>query len=340
MSNRKVVITQQFFDEESVAYLKANGCDVTISKLPGGKPDGTLSHDELVDLLGGANGWIVGHARVTRELLAALPDLIVISRRGVGYDRVDVEAARDLGRVVTIAVGGNEAAVADLAIGLMLGIGRRIGESQEAMKAGKWSILTGTDLARKTVGLVGLGRIGRQVVQRLKAFDTRILVSAPRPDEEYAQAMGLTYAPPETLFAESDYISLHAPLTPETRFLVSDRTIPLMKSDTIVINTARGGLVEDAHLLAALREKRLGGAGLDVFMSEADPAYKPVTEELIRLPNVAATPHAAASTREALALTNMIASQSIVAVFDGTSPQANRIVVDGRPNGGDTGFRR
>ena len=340
MSNRKVVITQQFFDEESVAYLKANGCDVTVAKLPGGKPDGGLSHDELVGLLGGANGWIVGHAPVTRELLAALPDLSVISRRGVGYDRVDVEAARDLGRVVAIAVGGNEAAVADLAIGLMLSVGRRIGESQEAMKAGKWSILMGTDLTRKTVGLVGLGRIGRQVVQRLKAFDTRILIAAPRPDEEYAQAMGLSYVPLEALFAESDYISLHAPLTSETRFLVSDETIPLMKSDAIIINTARGGLVEDAHLLAALKEKRLGGAGLDVFMSEADSSYKPVTEELIRLPNVAATPHAAASTREALALTNMIASQSVVTVFDGSSPQANRVVVDGRPSAGDPKSRR
>ena len=103
-----------------------------------------------------------------------------------------------------------------------------------------------------------------------------------------------------------------------------------MKPDAIIINTSRGGLIEDAHLLAALKEKRLGGAGLDVFMSEADPSYKATTEELIRLPNVVVTPHAAASTREALALTNMIASQSVVAAFDGGSPPANRIVADGR----------
>lgn len=333
MSNRKVVVTQQFFDDGSVAYLREKGCDVTVAKLPGGRPDGALSHGELVELLSGAKGWIVGHATVSRRLLEALPELTIISRRGVGYDRVDVQAARDLGRIVTIAVGGNEAAVADLAIGLMLGVGRRIGESQEAMKAGRWSVLIGTDLTRKTVGLVGLGRIGRQVVQRLKGFDARILVSAPRQGEEYARKASLTYVPIERLFAESDYISLHAPLTPETRFLVSEKTIPLMKSDAIIINTARGGLVEDAHLLAALKEKRLGGAGLDVFMSEADPAYKAVTDELIRLPNVVATPHAAASTHEALALTNMIASESVVAVFDGASPPANRIVADGRPGG-------
>ena len=330
MPGRKVVVTQNFFDDEAIAFLEANGCDVTIAKLPGGRPDGSLSHDELLDAVSGANGWILGHANVTRDLLAALPDLIIVSRRGVGYDRVDLQAARDLGRVVAIAVGGNEAAVADLAIGLMLGVGRRIGESQEAMKDGKWSILTGTDLTKKTVGLIGLGRIGRSLVQRLKGFEARILVSAPRRDDDYARAHGVTYVDLETLCAESDYISLHAPMTPETRFLIRQDTIALMKPGAIIINTARGGLVEDAHLLAALKEKRLGGAGLDVFMSEADPAYKATTEELIRLPNVVVTPHAAASTREALALTNMIAAKSVVTVFDGGSPPANRIVADGR----------
>jgi len=330
MSNRKVVITQQFFDDAAVAYLEANGCDVVVAEFLAGRGDGSLSRDELFELLRGANGWIVGHALVSRELLAALPELVVISRRGVGYDRVDVQAAEDLGRIVTIAVGGNEAAVADLAIGLMLGVARRIGESQEAMKGGKWSVLIGTDLSRKTVGLVGLGRIGRQVVRRLQGFETRILVSAPRQDAEYAREAGVTYVPLETLLAESDYVSLHAPLTPETRFLVSDKTIPLMKSDAVLINTARGGLVEDAHLLAALKEGRLGGAGLDVFMSEADAAYRPVADELIRLPNVVATPHAGASTHEALALTNLIASESVISVFDGKSPPASRIVADGR----------
>ena len=112
MPSRKVVVTQNFFDDESIAFLKANGCDVVIAKLPGGRPDGSLSHDELLNLVSGANGWILGHANVTRELLAALPDLKIVSRRGVGYDRVDLEAARNLGRVVAIAVGGNEAAVA------------------------------------------------------------------------------------------------------------------------------------------------------------------------------------------------------------------------------------
>ena len=271
MPSRKVVVTQNFFDDEAIAFLKANGCDVVIARSPDGRTDGSLSHDELLSLVSGAHGWILGHAKVTRELLASLPDLKIISRRGVGYDRIDVEAARDLGRVVAIAAGGNEAAVADLAIGLMLGVGRRIVESQDAMKDGKWSILTGTDLTGKTVGLIGLGRTGRAVAQRLKGFDARILAAAPRRDDGYARAHGVTYVDLETLYRESDYISLHAPMTPGTRFLINRDTISLMKPGTIIINTSRGGLVEDAHLLAALKENRLGGAGHHVLVSEAHP---------------------------------------------------------------------
>jgi D-3-phosphoglycerate dehydrogenase len=328
---RQVVVTQNFFDEKAIAYLQANNCDVSLPRLPTGQADGALSHDELFEIVSGADGWIVGHARVTRELLASLPRLKVLSRRGVGYDRVDFQAAKDLGMVVAIAVGGNEGAVAELTIGLMLAVSRRIVESQEQMKAGNWAILQGTDLSRKTIGIIGLGRIGRTLIQKLKGFEARFLVATPNPDQAFAEANNVTYVDTQTLLRESDYVSLHAPLTPATRFVINEASIRTMKPTAIVVNTARGGLVEDAHLLAALKEGRLGGAALDVFMSEGDPAYKQTTEELIRLPNVVATPHAGASSRESLDLTNMIASQSLVAVLDGGSPPAARVVADGRP---------
>jgi len=331
MSTRhKVVVTQNFFDQESITFLEENNCEVELARLPAGQADGNLSHDELVSMVSGADGWIVGHARVTRELLEALPQVKVISRRGVGYDRVDLQAAKDLGRVVAIAVGGNEGAVADLTIGLMLGVGRRIGESQERMTKGDWTILLGTDLSKKTVGIVGLGRIGRTVIKRLKGFDARILVFTPNEDPAFAREHPVSFVGLEALLCESDYITLHAPLTTATRFLINKDSIATMKSSAIVVNTSRGGLIEDAHLLAALNEKKLAGAGLDVFMSEADPAYREVTEELLRLPNVMATPHAGASTREALNLTNMIAAQSVVAVLNGGSPHPACIVADGR----------
>jgi D-3-phosphoglycerate dehydrogenase len=331
---RKVVVTQNFFDQKSIAYLEANNCEVLLPKLPSGQADGALSHDELLAIVSGADGWIVGHAHVTRKLLEALPEVRVLSRRGVGYDRVDVQAAKDLGRVLAIAAGGNEAAVADLTIGLMLAVGRRIVESQDQMRQGKWAILSGTDLTRKTVGLIGLGRIGRAVAKRLSGFDARTLVVTPNPDKALSDSGLVTYVDLPTLLSESDYVSLHAPMNAATRFTISETSIATMKPTAIVINTARGGLVEDRHLLEALKAGRLGGAGLDTFMSEADASYKDATEELIRLPNVAATPHAAASTREALELTNMIAAESIVAVLDGGTPPAGRLIADGRPGRG------
>ena len=327
---RKVVVTQRFFDDRAHAYLRSHGCEVVIAPLPAGKADGDLSHDALVEILAGAAGWIVGHARVTRELLIALPNLRIVSRRGVGYERVDLAAARDLGRVVTIAAGGNDASVADHTIGLMLAVGRRLRESQQRMIDGDGSILMGSDLCEKTVGLVGLGRIGKSVVKRLSGFDCKVLVHTPRPDPDYAKATGVQFVDLPQLLARSDYVSLHAPLTPETRFLIDARAIDAMKPTAILINTARGGLVEDAHLLDALRAGRLAGAALDVYVSESDPAYKPVSQALLELPNVIGTPHAAASSREGLDRTNMVAARAIVAVLDGDDPAPECVVADGR----------
>jgi len=330
-SSRRVVVTQRFFDDATVAYLEAHGCEVAVAELPPGKGDGDFTRAELEALLAGAAGWIVGHARVTRELMAALPDLKIVSRRGVGYERVDLEAARDLGKVVAIAAGGNDASVADHAIALMLAVGRRFRESQANMLAGNWSILMGSDLYRKTVGVVGAGRIGRSVVQRLRGFEAEVLVAGNRRDDAWAAANEVTYTDLSTLLAKSDIVTLHAPLTPETRLLIDADALAAMKPGAILINTARGGLVDDAALLEALKSGRLGGAGLDTFMSESDPALKPVTDALLALPNVVGTPHAAASSREGLDRTNRVAAESVVAVLEGRDPAPGCVVADGRP---------
>jgi D-3-phosphoglycerate dehydrogenase len=329
-ASRTVLVSTPNFDGGAVAYLEGRGCRVEVPELGPGQADGELSHDRLLELAAGADGWIAGQARITGSLIAALPRLKVISRRGVGYERVDVEAARDLGRVVAIAVGGNDSAVADQVIGMMIALGRRFRELQANMVAGNWSILAGGDLYRKTVGIVGLGRIGRGVVQRLAGFEARILATAPRRDEEYAARHGIAYVDLPALLAQSDFVTIHAPLNERTRFMINRETIALMKPGAVVINTGRGGLVEDAHLLEALKAGRLGGAGLDVFVSEADPAYAPVSQELAALPNVVATPHVGGSSRESLARTNMIAAESVVAVLDGGAPPPERTVVDGR----------
>lgn len=329
-ANRRVVITQNFFDEASLDYLRAHGCDAEIVKLPAGQTEATLDVAAIKEIVGAAAGWIVGHARITREVLEALPQLQIVSRRGVGYERVDTQAAQELGRVVTIAAGGNDATVADQAIGMMIAVGRRFREAQAQMQAGPWKILLGTDLYRKKVGIVGLGRIGRSLVQRLRGFEASILVATPNPDADYAAQTGVRYVDLETIWRESDYISVHAPLTPASRHMIDAAKIAKMKPGAIVINTARGGLVNDADLLTALQAGRLGGAGLDVFESESDPSMKSVTDALLALPNVVAAPHAGASTREGLDRTNMIAAECVVAVLDGKKPADACVVVDGR----------
>ena len=328
-STRRVVVTQRFFDPATIAYLEQSGCEVVIADLPAGKADGDLVQTELEALLHGAAGWIVGHARVTRDLLTALPDLRVISRRGVGYERVDLDAVRDLGRVACIAAGGNDASVADHTVAMMLALGRRFRESQARMQAGDWSILMGSDLYRKTVGIVGFGRIGRSVAQRLQGFEADILVHSLSHDLEDAGGR-LTPSSLPDLLARSDYVTLHAPLTPQTRFMIDAAALAAMKPTAFLINAARGGLVDDRALLEALRAGTIAGAGLDTFVSESDPEYRPVSEALLALPNVVATPHAAASSREGLDRTNAVAARCVVDVLDGRAPPAACVVADGR----------
>lgn len=330
MQNRRVVVSQRLFDDSARAFLEGAGCTVIQAELPAGQADGNLSYDALAAMLEGAAGWIVGHARVTRELQAALPDLKVISRRGVGYERVDVAAANDLGKVVCIAAGGNDASVADHTMALMLAAGHRFRETQANMIGGDWSILMGSDLYRKTVGIVGLGRIGRSLVKRLQGFEVEIVALDRPADRDYARNAGIALAGLHDLLARSDYVSLHAPLTPETRFIIDAAALARMKPGAVLINTARGGLVDDRALLDALEARQIAAAGLDVFVSESDPGYKPVTDALIALPNVIATTHAGASTREGLDRTNMVAARCVVDVLDGSNPPAQCVIADGR----------
>ena len=330
MSRFRVVVTQNFFDEGTIRHLQQSGCEVVLADLPAGSADRMLDHDTLIRLLAEADGWIVGHALVTRELMQALPRLKVISRRGVGYERVDWRAAGDLGKVVCIAAGGNDASVADHTLAMMLAVGHRFRETQGDMIAGTWKILQGRDLYGKTVGIVGLGRIGRSLVQRLKGFDTRILVATTTQDAAYAKANGIEYTDLGSLLGESDYLTLHAPLTEDTRFMIDAAAIAKMKPDAILVNAARGGLVDDRALLEALERGHLFGAALDTFVSEGDPSYQPVTDALVRLPNVIVTPHAGASTREGLIRTNRVAADCVIAALTGGEFAPGTVVTDGR----------
>jgi len=328
MPTPRVLFSQRFLDEGTRALLAGSGISVEEAPLKPGQADADLSADELERLLDGVEGWIVGHVRIDRPLLRRIPSVKVIARRGVGSEKVDLAAAAELGKVVTIARGGNEETVADHAVALMLGIGRRVTESHEAMKAGRWSILSGTDLYRKTVGLVGYGSIAQKVARRLRGFDVTVLANSASRDG--GEEGGVAFVGLDDLLERSDYVSLHTPQNASTVGLIGAQALARMKPGAFLVNTARASAVDESALLDALRSGRLKGAALDVLAAEADPAKRPIAEELLKLPNVVVTPHAAASTDESLARTNRIAAQSVIDVLEGRSPRPECIVADGR----------
>lgn len=324
-----VLVTVRFFDEAAVARLESRGHRVVRADIAYDAIDSTIT-PAVEQALGSVQAWILGAAPVTHELLSRHPNLRLVARRGVGFDSVDVDAVQALGRILTNTPGGNEPAVADHALALMLAVGKRVAQAHARMRAGDWRVLVGTELYRKTVGLVGLGRIGRHVAQRLAGFEARVLAFDPFLDEETARRAGVTRCSFEQLLTQSDFVSLHAPLTPQTRHIISAGALKLMKPHAVLINTSRGELVDEQALLDALRREQLAGAGLDVFECEHAPQMRGVAEQLLSLPTVVATPHSAASSRESLARANALAADCVAAVLEGRAVPPQCIVADGR----------
>lgn len=323
----QILASTRFFDAEAEQLLVDHGCEVRRTGLSQDVQDDTIAPGELDRLLAGIDGWIVGTALVTRDLLTKHPQLKVIARRGVGYDTVDVTAARELGRRVIISPGGNEPAVADHAVGMMLALAKRLREGHLAMQANRWSPLVGTELCEKTVGLVGFGRIAQAVGRRVRGFDANVLAYDPHPNNEAANAIGARFVEMPELLGKSDYISLHLPLTEQTRHLFDRNRMLQLKRGAILVNTARGGLIDEAALVDLLRSNHLMGAGLDVFEGEADPSKREHIKELIALPNVIASAHSAGSSREGLMRTNRLAAKSVLDVLNGREPSPQCVVV-------------
>jgi D-3-phosphoglycerate dehydrogenase len=294
--------------------------------LPDDVQDDALDHATLDRLLEGVDGWIVGTVPVTRALIAAHPQLKVIARRGVGYNNVDIEAAREHQCHVTIAPGGNEDSVADHTIAMCLGLAKHLNHGHRIMQEGRWATSVSTELFEKTVGLVGFGRISKAVARRLKGFDCTILAYAPRPDHDTAKQLGVQFVDLETLLSRSDYISLHLPMNASTRHMINRETLALTKKGAFVINTSRGGLIDEAALLDALTSGHLGGAGLDVFETEPDLS-DPVVKQLLDHPNVIASAHAAGSSDEGLQRTNRIAAQTVIDLLNGRTIDPACLVV-------------
>jgi D-3-phosphoglycerate dehydrogenase / 2-oxoglutarate reductase len=312
----KVLVSTRFFDPAAEKLLLDNQCTLVRTGLPHDVQDDVLTPDALNTLLKDVDGWIVGTVPVTRALMAANPQLKVIARRGVGYNNVDIEAARELKRHVTIASGGNEASVADHAVAMFLSLAKKLNEGHHALQQGRWTTFVTTELFEKTVGLIGFGRIARAVAKRLKGFDATILAYDPYPNPQAAEALGVRFVELPELLKHSDYVSLHLPLNTKTKHLINADALSSMKQGSYLINTARGGLIDEAALLQALTSGHLAGAGLDVFENEPDLDDPPV-KGLLAHPQVIASAHAAGSSEEGLQRTNRIAAQTVIDLLNG-----------------------
>ncbi|HEX9563394.1 MAG TPA: phosphoglycerate dehydrogenase [Gemmatimonadaceae bacterium] len=257
-----------------------------------------LKGDELTRAIADADAVLVRSAtRITRESLAQADRLKVIGRAGVGVDTIDVDAATERGIPVLTAPEGNTISAAELTMALVLALARKVPGADRSMKAGEWDkkSFTGTELCGKTFGLVGAGRIGSEVARRARAFGMRVLVYDPFLNTERALALDVEIATLDEVLEKSDVVSVHVPLTDSTRNLVGEAQIARMKRGVLLLNVARGGVVDEQALLAALQSGHVAGAALDVFETEPLPADHPFRS----LRNVVLTPHLGASTSEA-----------------------------------------
>ncbi len=299
-----------------VQRLEAAGCEL---KFAAGEPS-TPARD-LIDWLDGCDVVVAGSEPYTEEVFRNSPRLRHIQRFGVGFDAIDLAAATRHGVVVSTAPGTNDWGVADHTIGLMLVLAHNILRDDRAVRAGLWrtrSVL-GQDLWRKTLGIVGLGRIGKGVARRARGFDMRVLAAEPEPDLEFCRLHGVELVPLETLLRESDFVSLHLPLSSETVGFMDAARFALMKPGAYFINTARGGLVDEDALYEALVSGRLAGAGLDVRAVEP-----PTDTRFFELENVVLTPHTAPNTVGVWLATGQLCAENVLRVLRGEQPEGLR----------------
>lgn len=249
-----------------------------------------MTEAELLEQLPGHAASLAGSEPYTRAVIAAAAakGLKVIARAGVGYDGVDLEAATDHGVAVTFAPGTNQDSVAEHTFALILALARNVVPQHNAIKAGEWPRRTNRPLRGTVLGVAGLGRTGKAVALRGLAFGMQVIAYEPYPDAAFAETHGIPLVSLDEVFARSDWLSLHMPMLPGSRQCVSKRTLGLMKPTAFLINTARGGVVCEPDLYEALKEKRIAGAGLDVFEDEP-----PVGSPLLTLDNVVLTAHTA-----------------------------------------------
>ncbi len=289
MSQRRILVSDPLSPRAIQILRSAAG--VSVDEVKGKR------EDELVPLVASIDAWVVrGATKVTRRLLDAAPQLRWVARAGAGLDNIDVAAASERGIGVLNVPGANAIAVAELVFGLMLSLFRQIPAADASVRRGEWEKgrFQGRELRGKTLAIVGLGKIGAAVARRARAFDMECIGFDPVVSADDIRAMGVEPVTLDDLFPSAEVLTLHAPMLPETTGMVGAAQIARMPRGAVLVNAARGGLVDEAALVEALRSGALAGAALDVYANEP-PSGSP----LLTLPNVVLTPHIGAATVEA-----------------------------------------
>ena len=312
MSHKVLSAARSFgkVSKEPVRYLESRGFEVVFTDLP--QP---LSEDDLAGIIKGMDAIICGNDYVTKKVFQAADRLKVVSKHGVGVDRIDLEAAAEYGVVVTNTPGANTEAVAELAVGLIFALSRQIVQAHFSTREGAWSRFVGKEILGKKVGIIGLGRIGRAVARRMKALGGEVIAYDVIRDDEFAAKMEIKYVELDELLGQSDIVTLHIPVTKGTENFLDRRRIGAMKRGALLVNTARGELVDEEALAEALKAGYVGGAALDVYKKEP-----PKGSPLLGLDNCITLPHIGAYSREALERMGMMAAENVVAVITGKKP--------------------
>ncbi|MFC1899006.1 phosphoglycerate dehydrogenase [Chloroflexota bacterium] len=274
-----------------------------------------LKPEELISIIADYDGLVVrSQTQVTTEIIKAGVKLQVIGRAGVGIDNIDVEEATQRGIVVVNAPTGNTISAAEHTVALMLSLARNIPQANASLKSGEWrrGDFMGTEVRDKTLGIIGLGNVGSEVARRARAFEMRLIAYDPFVSTDYAQNLQVELCSLEQLLKEADFITLHLPLTASTRTLIGVKELALVKPMVRIINTARGGLIDEEALVKAINEKRVSGAAIDVFVKE------PTTESILfGVDNIITTPHLGASTAEAQVLAAKDIARQIIDIAQG-----------------------
>jgi len=310
------ILTGKFAEgsRDPILALEKAGFAVEVKEYDRVTPD---QQDEVCRAVQGADVLIVtGMFPITRRLLESTDRLKMVAIRSAGHEGTDLAAATDRGVVVTHNPGSNASSVADMAIGLMLAVSKQIAKKDREIRKGLYNRGGGEDLFRKTVGIIGLGHIGKLVAKRLQGFEVGILANDIVAYPDFTETYGIRSCSKEELLRGADFVTLHVPLDASTRGMINEERIGMMKPGAFLINTCRGPVIDERALYRALVNGRIAGAGLDVFENEP-PEFRP----LLELENVVSTPHSAGLSREASYAMAMDTVEKVIAFFAGGTPE-------------------